>query len=106
MCSFTSLFGKLVAVPNKVYMTQNKKRFFRLTWVVSLLIILGLSTSSCHRARYRRMVRKRRASSTRHKTHKSTYQKKLRKKSISTSSKYYIKNQKRNYRRKPWYDKN
>ena len=37
-------------------------------------------------------------------THRSPYQKKLRKSGVSTNSSYYIKRQKRNYRRKPWYD--
>jgi len=72
--------------------------------IVALLIIVGLAASSCHRARYRKMLRKRRTGHIKKKTHRSKYQKKLRKSTISTSSKYYIKKQKRNYRRKPWYD--
>ncbi len=72
--------------------------------IVALLIVVGLAASSCHRARYRKMLRKRRTGHIKKKTHRSKYQKKLRKSTISTSSKYYIKKQKRNYRRKPWYD--
>lgn len=72
--------------------------------IIALLIIVGLAAGSCHRARYRKMLRKRRVGHIKKKTHRSPYQKKLRKSGVSTNSKYYIKKQKRNYRRKPWYD--
>ena len=72
--------------------------------IIALLIVVGLTVGSCHRARYRKMLRKRRVGHINKKTHRSAYQKKLRKSSVSTSSKYYIKKQKRNYRRKPWYN--
>ena len=71
--------------------------------IIALLIIIGLAASSCHRARYRKMLRKRRIGHIKKSTHRSKYQKKLRKSTISTSSKYYIKKHNRNYRRKPWY---
>jgi len=73
-------------------------------WIYLILISLVFSVASCSKARYRKMIKKRRAGHSKKKTHRSEYQKKLRKTSISTSSKYYIKNQKRNYRRRPWYD--
>ena len=81
------------------FYTRNK------IFIVGLFIVFGLSIGSCTRARYRKMIKKRRTGHKKRKTHRSKYSKKLRKSTISTSSKYYIKNQRRNYRRRPWYDK-
>ncbi|HHB52686.1 MAG TPA: hypothetical protein ENK75_06595 [Saprospiraceae bacterium] len=86
-------------------MTLKNYRIKRLTWILGLFIVLGLFAGSCTRARYRKMIKKRRTGHVKRKTHHSTYQKKLRKSTISTSSKYYIKKQNKNYRRRPWYDK-
>jgi len=60
--------------------------------VIILLVIIGLAAGSCQRARYRKMLRKRRNGHIKKKAHRSEYQKKLRKSSISTGSKYHIKN--------------
>ncbi|MBN2747398.1 MAG: hypothetical protein JXR34_11790 [Bacteroidales bacterium] len=49
------------------------------------------------------MVKKRRAGTMKKTRHKGTYQKKLRKTTLSVESPYYIK-RKKNYRRRPWYD--
>ncbi len=74
------------------------------TWVIILFIFVGLSLGSCQRARYRKMIKKRRSGHMKKRTHRSKYQKKLRKSPVSTNSKYYIKNKQRNYRRRPWYN--
>ena len=105
MFSFTHLFLTKIKVKIKNNMTITEILIRKKLWVITLLIFIGLAASSCHRARYRKMIRKRRTGHIKKKSHRSKYQKKLRKKTISTSSKYYIKRQKRNYRRKPWYDK-
>jgi hypothetical protein len=86
-------------------MIFNKILIKRNIWVVIVLVTMGLTVGSCQKARYRKMIKKRRTGHIKKKTHRSEYQKKLRKSTISTSSKYYIKNQKKNYRRRPWYDK-
>ena len=85
-------------------MKLGKFRLSGYLWIISLLVIIGLTAGSCHRARYRKMIKKRRTGHMKRKTHRSKYQKKLRKSTVTTSSKYYIKNQRRNYRRRPWYD--
>ena len=74
------------------------------TWVIILFVFVGLSLGSCQRARYRKMIKKRRTGHMKKKTHRSKYQKKLRKSTVTTNSKYYIKNKKKNYRRRPWYN--
>ena len=71
--------------------------------VLLILITGGLMFSSCRRTRYRHMVKKRRAGTLKKSRHRGSYQKKLRKKTLSVESPYYIK-QKKNYRRRPWYD--
>ena len=74
-------------------------------WYLLIIVLLigGMTTmNSCRRARYRRMIKMRRAGFKRQKRHKGAYQRKLRKKAVHTNSTYYIK-QKRNYRRRPWY---
>jgi hypothetical protein len=83
----------------------SKYRLRKHLWIYIVLISIALSAGSCQRARYRKMIKKRRTGHVNKKTHRSEYQKKLRKSTISTSSKYYIKNHQRNYRRRPWYDK-
>lgn len=59
--------------------------------------------SSCRRTRYRHMVKRRRAGTMKKSRHRGEYQKKLRKKTLSVESPYYIK-KKKNYRRRPWYN--
>jgi hypothetical protein len=49
------------------------------------------------------MIKKRRAGMKRQKRHKGPYQRKLNKRATKTKSTYYIK-EKRNYRRRPWYN--
>jgi len=49
------------------------------------------------------MVKRRRAGTLKKSRHRGTYQKKLRKKTLSVESPYYIK-KKKNYKRRPWYD--
>lgn len=72
--------------------------------IIALLIIIGLAAGSCHRSRYRKMLRKRRGGHIKKKSYRSPYQKKLRKSIITTNSKFFIKKKKRNYKRKPWYN--
>ncbi len=74
-------------------------------WYLLLIVLLigTMTMNSCRRARYNRMIKKRRAGMKKQKRHKGAYQRKLRKKAVHTSSTYYIK-QKRNYRRRPWYN--
>ena len=86
------------------YIILKKTLFGTRLKVIILLVIIGLAAGSCHRARYRKMLRKHRNGHIKKKAHRSEYQKKLRKSSISTSSKYHIKKQKKNYRRRSWYD--
>jgi hypothetical protein len=71
-------------------------------FIVILLVFSGISLDSCQSLRYKNMIKKRRTGHTGAKRHKSTYQKKLNKRTTTTNSKYVIDN-KRNYRRKPWY---
>jgi len=49
------------------------------------------------------MIKKRRAGNRKHKKHRGPYQRKLKKRAVTTNSSYYIKH-KRNYRRRPWYE--
>lgn len=73
-------------------------------WLVSVVILLLISFTldSCHKARYKKMIKKRRAGHGHVSRHKGPYQKKLNKRATVTNSKYVIEN-KRNYRRRPWY---
>lgn len=66
------------------------------------LVLSSISLDSCQSARYKHMIKKRRTGHTGAKRHKGAYQKKLNKRTTVTSSKYVIDN-KRNYRRRPWY---
>ncbi len=71
---------------------------------IALLAIFGSTLfTSCRRARYRRMVKKRRVGTSKNLRHKGEYQRKLRKKTLSVQSPYYIK-KKKNYKRRPWYN--
>jgi len=74
-------------------------------WYLLIIILLigSLSMNSCRKMRYKRMIKKRRASNHKYKKHRGPYQRKLRKKAVTTNSSYYIKH-KRNYRRRPWYE--
>lgn len=72
-------------------------------WFLILTIVGSVSFTSCSRARYRKMIKKRRVTHHRSDRHRSKYQKRLNKRTISTGSHYYIKNE-RNYRRRPWYN--
>jgi hypothetical protein len=72
-------------------------------FTILLLIIGSLMFSSCRRSRYRRMVKKRRYGTSKNLRHKGQYQKKLRKKTLSVESPYYIK-KKKNFKRRPWYN--
>jgi len=49
------------------------------------------------------MVKKRRAGTMKKSRYKGEYQRKLRKKTISVESPYYIK-KKKDFKRRPWYD--
>ncbi len=81
-----------------------KRNSFRgLIMMLIVLLIGSVTMSSCRRARYRRMIKKRRAGMKRQKRHKGPYQRKLNKRATKTKSTYYIK-EKRNYRRRPWYN--
>lgn len=82
------------------------KRIPSRSWYLLIVVLLigTMFMNSCRRARYRRMIKKRRAGMKRQKRYKGAYQRKLRKKAVHTNSTYYIK-QKRNYRRRPWYGK-
>lgn len=73
-------------------------------WYVMVVILLmtSLTLDSCQRYRYKKMIKKRRTGHNSKKRHKGTYQKKLNKKATITNSKYVIENR-RNYRRRPWY---
>lgn len=104
MCSFTASFFTKKSSLNRLIMTFVNIYIRNKTLLIGFLIVFGLTIGSCTRARYRKMIKKRRTGHQKRKTHRSKYSKKLRKSTISTSSKYYIKNQRRNYRRRPWYD--
>jgi hypothetical protein len=49
------------------------------------------------------MVKKRRYGTSKNLRHKGQYQKKLRKRTLSVESPYYIK-KKKNFKRRPWYN--
>jgi len=83
---------------------KTKRLFVKSTLLIILFLFGSFSMNSCRRARYKRMVRKRHSVNKKSKKHKGKYQKKLKKRTISTNSKYTIKD-KRNYRRRPWYNK-
>jgi hypothetical protein len=84
---------------------MNNNKGYRYKYYFLILAILGsVAFTSCHRYRYKRMIKKRRVMHHKKSRHKSRYQKRLNKKAVSTGSTYYIKSQ-RNYRRRPWYDK-
>jgi len=69
-----------------------------------VLVIFGtLMFSACRRTRYKHMVKKRRAGTMKKSRYKGEYQRKLRKKTISVESPYYIK-KKKDFKRRPWYD--
>jgi hypothetical protein len=89
-------------------MTSNLMKFnFSINKALSILLLLSivgtLAFSSCRKTRYKRMVKKRRAGSLKMTKHKGTYQKKLKKKTLSVESPYFIK-RKKDYRRRPWYN--
>ena len=69
-----------------------------------MLIFLACEVTfdSCSRHhRYKRMIKRRRTTMIK-KSHRSPYQRKLRRKSIPINSNYVIKNR-NNYRRRGWY---
>ena len=83
---------------------KTTKSPFRKWYLLLIILLVGsLSMNSCRRARYKKMIRKRRAGNRKHKKHRGPYQRRLKKRTVSTHSTYYIKN-KRNYRKRPWYD--
>jgi len=83
---------------------KTKKNPVRGIYILIIVLLLGsISMSSCRRARYRKMIKKRRAGTKKQKRHKGDYQRKLNKRATHTNSTYYIK-EKRNYRRRPWYN--
>ncbi len=84
-------------------MKIRKNSFGKWYLLIVVLLIGSLSMNSCRRMRYKRMIKKRRAGNRKHRKHRGPYQRKLKKKAVTTNSSYYIK-AKRNYRRRPWYE--